>query len=648
MPRINADGQLDLMPPASDWHPPVGDLPMLRDVTIGLDTETKDGGLARGKGPGWVFHDGYVLGVSVAWPGGCIYVPVRHPDTENRPITEVIAWVEHLLRHCHVCFFNMGYDMGWLQAEGCTVWPERAEDGHALAFMLDENYDEFDLDSCCGRAGILGKDETLLDEAAASLGIQRINGSVKHGLWRMPGKYVGPYGEQDAISTLELCRLLRPLVEAEGTMDAYQTEIKLRRVTNAMRWRGIPVSTTAAERAKLKIEGLAAQMLSTIEVPWQGGCTIEDLRSPERLAKLFDAEGVEYPRTDKTKQPSFKAQWLEHLDHPLGAKVRNARKMVDLAEKFLGTYILGYEHRGRIHASIRELKPVTHRFAYADPPLQQMPSRDGELAPLIRNVFEPEEGTHWLAADFKGQEPRLNVHYAFLAKKEARKIGIDMGDIDAFVRYYREDPDPDLHQFNANLMGVTRKEVKDMTQAMTYRAGFKKIAGVLNLEMDFAESRWNKFHETFPYIGGLARYAEAMAQKRGYVRMIDGARRHYSLWQPKSDREKGGYAFRAQAEKKWPGQPLERAFCYQAANGVVQGSAARQMKRAMVHMYEAGYLPSITMHDENGANVTSARECREIGEIMSNAVRLVVPVTVDLEVGKTWGTAKVSYEKVFG
>jgi DNA polymerase I-like protein with 3'-5' exonuclease and polymerase domains len=65
-------------------------------------------------------------------------------------------------------------------------------------------------------------------------------------------------------------------------------------------------------------------------------------------------------------------------------------------------------------------------------------------------------------------------------------------------------------------------------------------------------------------------------------------------------------------------------------------------------MYEAGYTPSITMHDEAGANVTSARECREIGEIMSNAVRLVVPVTVDLEVGKTWGKAKTPYEKVFG
>ena len=36
--------------------------------------------------------------------------------------------------------------------------------------------------------------------------------------------------------------------------------------------------------------------------------------------------------------------------------------------------------------------PSQLRFSYSKPPLQQMPVRDKELGPLIRNVFLPEEG----------------------------------------------------------------------------------------------------------------------------------------------------------------------------------------------------------------------------------------------------------------
>lgn len=644
MPTIHTDGQFSLIQPVSDWRPLTGPLPMLENIDIGLDTETKDGGLAKEHGPGWVYKDGYLLGVSVAWADKSIYVPVRHPDTENRPIGEVMAWVEHLLRSCRVHFFNGGYDMGWLQAEGCRVWPERAEDGGMMAFIADENHMEYSLEACCGRAGIPGKDETLLNEAAAAYGVQRRNGSVKHGLWRLPARYVGPYAEQDAVATLSLCRRLQPILESEGTLAAYRTEIDLLPVTNAMRWRGIRISTDAVEQAMGKVRGMLQESLGSITVPWRGKCTIEDLRSPGRLAQLFDAENIPYPRTPKTNEPSFQAKWLDELEHPLGHKVRRSRQLSDLADKFLGTYILGYEHRGRIHSEIRQLRAVTHRFSYADPPLQQMPSRDAELAPLVRNAFLPEEGEVWLAADYKGQEPRLNIHYAYLSRKDARKFGIEMGDIEGTVNYYRTDPNPDFHTLGAGLLGLSRKEAKDLNQGMTYRMGADKLAFTLNMSQEEAGERWHLYHEKIPYISGIARYAERRAKDHGYIRMIDGARGHYPLWQPKRSRGEGA-AYRADAEKRWSGQTLERAFCYQAGNRLVQGSASRQTKRAMVNLHRAGHLPLIQMHDEIGSSVTSSRQCEEIGEIMCTSTKLVIPVAVDLECGPTWGKAKTSHRE---
>lgn len=653
--QLFVEGQLHLLEPDSAWTPPTS-LPDLRDTDVAIDVETRDGGLLRGRGPGWVYDDGYLLGISVAWGDRAIYVPLRHPGTECWDSGPVLRWVDSLLRNCRAHFFHMNYDMAWLRTAGCTVWPERAEDGQAMAVMLDENWKSYSLDACCARAGVPGKDETLLNEAAAAYGIAPIEGSTKHGLWRLPARHVGPYAEQDAASTLALCRALVPRLAEERLLEPYRTEIDLMRVVYEMRRRGIRVSTSAAEQAQQHIRGVLREALAAIDTPprWHRRATIDDLRSPARLAEIFDAEGVAYPRTPKTKLPSFTKDWLEQLDHPLGAQVRAARKLEDLAEKFLGTYILGHEHRGRIHAEVHQLRTEeggarTSRFSYSDPPLQQMPSRDPELAPYIRSVFLPEDGEDWLAADYKSQEPRLVTHYAAVSKKMAARYGIQMGDVESLVRYYHEDPNPDPHMFTAKILGRTRKQSKDITQGLSYRMRPKKLARMMNVDLDTATRMYDEFHEKIPYIQGLAQFSEKRAAERGSIRMIDGARRHFNFWQPaKWDlREEGVMLRHDAAVARWPGILLMRAETFQAMNSLIQGSAARQTKRAMVGAHAAGHLPLIQMHDEIGFSVDGAAQCAEIGAIMTEAVRLVVPVTIDMEVGPSWGKAKTEYREYY-
>lgn len=655
--HLHVEGQLPLWMLDSSWSPPVGPLPLIRDDDIAIDTETRDNGLARGTGPGWHTRDGYVLGASVAWSGGSIYVPVAHPDTECRPIGEVVAWIDHLMLHNRCHFFNGPYDLGWMRAEGCKVWPERMEDGQAMAVLSDENWDTYSLDDCCARIGIPGKDETLLREAAASLGIGKINGSIKHGLWRMPARYVGPYAEQDAVATLEQCRRQMRVLESEQTVGAYRTEIALMEVIHHMKKRGIRVSESAATEAQAKIRVRVREELVRIETPplWHRRATIDDLRSPTKLAEIFNHHGIEYPVTAKTKQPSFTKDFLKKNGSPTAKLVMLCRQLEDLGEKFLGTYILEHVHRGRIHPEIHQLRDEdggarTLRLSISNPPMQQMPSRDPELAPIIRGAFLPEEGTHWLAADLKGQEPRLVTHYAKIAEKAAAKYNIRMGGIDEFVEYYRHDPNPDAHAFTAKILGLTRKETKDLTQALSYRMSAKKLAWHLNCSLEDASEKWTLFHTKIPYIQGLAKFAEMRARTHGYVAMIDGARRHFPFWQqPRRDREgdeeESTYARRAEAEKLWPNSVLERAFAFQAGNSLIQGSAARQIKKSLVDCYRAGYLALLSVHDENDFSVTSPRECEEIGELMENAIKLTIPVTTDREVGVSWGKATTDYRK---
>ena len=83
--------------------------------------------------------------------------------------------------------------------------------------------------------------------------------------------------------------------------------------------------------------------------------------------------------------------------HWLPQLIAKADKYNNAATKFLQNYILDHAVNGRIHAEIHPHRSEdsgakSFRFSYSDPPLQQMTSRDKELAPLIRGVFLPEEG----------------------------------------------------------------------------------------------------------------------------------------------------------------------------------------------------------------------------------------------------------------
>ena len=100
----------------------------------------------------------------------------------------------------------------------------------------------------------------------------------------------------------------------------------------------------------------------------------------------------------------------------------------------------------------------------------------------------------------------------------------------------------------------------------------------------------------------------------------------------------------------WAGKKLRRADTRKGLNNLIQGSAARQTKRAVRDMARAGILPLLQMHDEIPTSVSSGAEVELVSQIMRDAIPLRVPVLVDAEVGRNWGEAKFSwaeYEEKF-
>jgi DNA polymerase I-like protein with 3'-5' exonuclease and polymerase domains len=181
-----------------------------------------------------------------------------------------------------------------------------------------------------------------------------------------------------------------------------------------------------------------------------------------------------------------------------------------------------------------------------------------------------------------------------------------------------------------------------------------------------AQDIYDNYDKELPFVKALAEAAEGAAQRRGYVRLIDGARLHYGQWEPPyrnwgkeqeylaqypkgrgvapCSREEGLERINDK-EHPWRGT-LRRAFTRKAGNGLIQGSAARQTKMAMVQCWREGIVPLLQVHDELDASVGTEKEGLRLAEIMSTCVKLTVPINVKAEFGISWGDAKHKWSDV--
>lgn len=601
-------------------------------VTLAVDIETRDGGLAAGGAPGWVHQDGHISGIAVAWANEAHYVSIRHPESINAPEDTTFRWIEDAMRRAGaVVFHNRPYDEGWFSAFGVSV-PETADDTMAMAVMVDENRLGYNLDACCKWRGVRGKNETKLRAAAAARGLD-----AKSDMWQMPASEVAEYACQDARATLHLYQSLAVEIQSQDLWPAYILERDLIAVTLAMRRRGIRVdeARAATVRADL-LSSRDAVVEDTRKRIGAATLAIDDFRSPIALARLFDAEGLEYPLTPKTKKGSFTSDFLKTHTHWLPQAVAKARELDAMADKFIGTYILGATVNGRIHAEVHQLRndeggTRSFRLSYSNPPLQQIPARS-TIAPLIRGIFLPEEGALWASCDYSQQEPRVAVHLAVLA-------GVP-GAAEA-AAYYAEDPNADFHSIVAEMTGIPRKKAKIINLAMMYGLGLAKLSRSLDLSLDEGKSVVAQYHAKLPFIKAISQLAKRMAEERGYIRLLDGARCHfdnYELayghsgeWFPPCSLDA--------AKAKSNGRRIVRADTRKGFNRAVQGGAARQTKKALLDCYREGIVPMLSMHDEVCLSTPTEAGGLRLAEIMRDAIKLRVPMKTDLAWGRNWGEA---------
>ena len=241
----------------------------------------------------------------------------------------------------------------------------------------------------------------------------------------------------------------------------------------------------------------------------------------------------------------------------------------------------------------------TFRCAHRKPNLAQVPSDE-----RFRKLFTATPTKVLVSADLSGIELRMLAHY--LAR-------YDKG------RYAKILTTGDIHQTNAERIGITRRQVKTVTYAFLYGAGNIKLGRSFDklLPEEAAARKGADIRKAYvDAIPGLAELLQACqkSSQRGYANAIDG--RRISV-------DKG----------------------HKFLNYLLQGSAATIAKRWMVTINQClppdGHQLSF-IHDELNYECYK-RDCEELARWLELAAKMAgeyynlrCPIAAEAKIGYTW------------
>ena len=607
------------------WSAPLDYRDLSEAKEIAIDLETKDTGINEGLGSGWATNSGEIIGFAVATEGFQAYYPFGHFGGGNLIKEQVLKYMSDICAlPCRKIFHNAQYDVGWLNAYGITVEGEIVDTMIAGA-LIDENRYTYRLNSLA--KDYLGelKAETDLNEAAKAHGVD-----PKMEMWMLPAEHVGYYAEQDARLTYLLWQRFKHEIFKQNLETIWQLEKKLLPTLIKMRKKGVRVNVEKAEQLQkefaVKEKDIAQQIKKLV------GKDI-DIWAARQIAFAFDKLGIDYPKSPKSKEPSFTQNWLVNNDTEISKLIVSAREINKFHNTFLNS-IMKYECKGRIHAEINQLRSdnggtVSGRLSMSNPNLQQLPARNKEFGPLIRGLFLPEEGYKWGSFDYSQQEPRLVVHYA-------SSIGEGYEGSQELVEAYAN-ADADFHQTVADLVGIDRKQAKTIGLGLMYGMGKNKLANMLGLGFDEASALIGKFNRRAPFVKMLSDRCMKKANEEGVIRTKLGRKCRFEMWEPRDFGIHTPETFE-NASAKYGANNIKRAFTYKALNRLIQGSAADQTKQAIVACVDLGYLPLLQIHDELCFNVQDG-DVKKIVRAMEDCVKLNVPSVVDVAIGDDFGSA---------
>lgn len=398
----------------------------------------------------------------------------------------------------------------------------------------------------------------------------------------------------------------RPLIEVLYEMEAYGVKV---------------------DRAQLEAFGVEyTKKLDELSHKIYSMCGQEfNINSPAQLGEvLFEKLGLKSGKKGKTGKYSTSAEILEKLaeDNEVVRYILRYRQY----QKLYSTYIEGFRpllesRTDLVHTTYNQTVTSTGRLSSANPNLQNIPIRENEGREL-RKLFVAREGNLFIDADYSQIELRLLAHFS--GCKELIKAYEDGQDVHAFTA---------SQVFNVPMDMVTpemRRQAKAVNFGIIYGISEFGLAKNLNIPVKTAKEYIEKYFERY---GAVKEYMQAnveFAKKHGYVATMTGRKRYIK------EINSSNYNLRQFGERAAMNMPL-------------QGTSADIIKIAMVNISRALKQENLRtrlilqVHDElvleAPEDEVQAAQSILVRE-MENAVRLNVPLKVDVHSGKNWYEAK--------
>lgn len=583
-----------------------------------IDFETVDPYVKDGMGAGWVY------GIKVL---GCAF---QYPDGSADYILSKDAILKRIERTKTLIVFNANYDIGILKMWSIDINQFLIIDVLVMAKMYDTSKLSYSLNNLSKEylddnksdepMGQIAIDSELINTTDISKAIKFAKENMDK-IQKINKQIVADYAIHDVVLTYQLYELFKQH-DINYRHDFYSDLVKC--LIHA-RARGVRIDL-------LKLLEVEAQLqLRIIECQrelnaFNGGEGV-NCKSSKQLGQLLIKNGYNVEMTDKDNYKCDEAA-LKEMDNPIADCILKTRKLYTLKLNFIDK-IIRYQEKtiradktkfgidyfyGYVYPEIKILgATATGRCSSNSPNIQQIPSRDKEYAKLIRGIIVPDEGYQFIcSADYSAQEPRLIVNDAALMK---------CTEADQIIKQFRADPNTDFHQIAADLMGVERVVAKTIGLGLLYGMGITKLAKSINTSIEQASFYRDLYFERLPFMKKLIENMSATLKERGYIKTLLG---NQLKLDPVTYDDNG----------------RERTFEYKAINKRTQGNAANQTNAALVCLYRAGIDFMFPVHDEVVASVNSIEEANKIKDIMENAIKLAIPVVVDVNLGTSWGECK--------
>ena len=337
---------------------------------------------------------------------------------------------------------------------------------------------------------------------------------------------------------------------------------------------------------------------------------------------LFEKLGLKGARKTKTGYSTDK-EVLEGLEsqHEIIPLLLEYRTLAKLKSTYVDSLASKIESDNRIHTTFMQTVTATGRLSSVEPNLQNIPIRQ-EIGGKIREFFTAKDEYMIIDADYSQIELRMLAD-----------ISKDQTMIDAF------NSNEDIHTitaskvFNVKPEEVTpelRRRAKAVNFGIVYGISEYGLAKNINSSSKEAKEYIQMYLEKYSKIADFMKDIVDKSKRLGYVSTIFGRRRYIKEFQSKN---KNIIKFG------------ERV----AMNTPIQGSAADIIKLAMNRIYnrlKENNLKSkliMQVHDELLIECPICEvdmASKILKEEMENVIKLSVPLTVDLNVGKNWYEAK--------